>query len=57
MLIHSKDDIEFVTEFSCLSGHPVPIEIIYLHHIYNIYIRTITTLRRNLHCVYSATDM
>ena len=23
MLIHKKDDIEFVTEFSCLLGHPV----------------------------------
>ena len=23
MLIHEKDDIEFVTEFSCLLGHPV----------------------------------
>ena len=24
MLIHNKDDIEFVTEFPCLLGHPVP---------------------------------
>ena len=23
ILIHNKDDIEFVTEFSCLLGHPV----------------------------------
>ena len=23
MLIHTKDDIEFVTEFPCLLGHPV----------------------------------
>ena len=23
MLIHNKDDIEFVTEFPCLFGHPV----------------------------------
>ena len=23
MLIHKKDDIEFVTEFPCLLGHPV----------------------------------
>ena len=23
MLIHNKDDIEFVTEFSCFLGHPV----------------------------------
>ena len=23
MLIHNKDDIEFVTEFLCLLGHPV----------------------------------
>ena len=22
MLIHNKDDIEFVTEFPCLLGHP-----------------------------------
>ena len=24
MLIHNKDDIEFVTEFPCFLGHPVP---------------------------------
>ena len=23
MLIHAKDDIEFVTEFPCFLGHPV----------------------------------
>ena len=23
MLIHNKDDTEFVTEFPCLLGHPV----------------------------------
>ena len=23
MLIHKKDDIEFVTEFPCFLGHPV----------------------------------
>ena len=23
MLIHNKDDIEFVSEFPCLLGHPV----------------------------------
>ena len=23
MVIHNKDDIEFVTEFPCLLGHPV----------------------------------
>ena len=23
MLIHNKDDIEFVTEFTCFLGHPV----------------------------------
>ena len=23
MLIHNKDDIEFVTEFPCFFGHPV----------------------------------
>ena len=28
MLIHNKDDIEFVTEFPCFLGHPV-----YLHDI------------------------
>ena len=26
MLIHSKDDIKFVTEFPCLLGHHVPSE-------------------------------
>ena len=25
MLIHNKDDIEFVTEFPCFLGHPVSI--------------------------------
>ena len=24
MLIHNKDDIEFVIEFPCVLGHPVP---------------------------------
>ena len=24
MLIHNKDDIQFVTEFPCFLGHPVP---------------------------------
>jgi len=44
MLIHNKDDIEFVTEFPCFLGHPVQrtagLENImfkrYLLHIYNI---------------------
>ena len=26
MLIHNKDDIEFVTEFPCFLGHPVQTE-------------------------------
>ena len=26
MLIHNKDDIEFVTEFPCLLGHPVRVK-------------------------------
>ena len=26
MLIHNKDDIEFVTEFQCFLGHPVSFE-------------------------------
>ena len=34
MLIHNKDDIEFVTEFPCFLGHPVLLLIsIYLFHI------------------------
>ena len=28
MLIHNKDDIEFVTEFPCLLGHPVYFEVL-----------------------------
>ena len=24
MIIHNKNDIQFVTEFPCLLGHPVP---------------------------------
>ena len=27
MLILNKDDVEFVTEFPCLLGHPVPNEV------------------------------
>ena len=30
MIIHNKDDIEFVTEFPCFLGHPVYIYI-YTH--------------------------
>ena len=30
MLIHKKDDIEFVTEFLCLLGHPVQTAL-YIH--------------------------
>ena len=33
MLIHNKDDIEFVTEFPCLLGHPV-------HEMNQIKVRT-----------------
>ena len=28
MLTHNKEDIEFITEFPCLLGHPVCIRII-----------------------------
>ena len=28
MLIHNKDDIEFVTEFPCFLGHPVVIKLV-----------------------------
>ena len=28
MLIHNKDDIQFVTEFPCFLGHPVVKEVI-----------------------------
>jgi len=31
MLIHNKDDIEFVTEFPCFLGHPVYSFFEYLH--------------------------
>ena len=31
MLIHNKDDIEFVTEFPCFLGHPV--SLIYLDQL------------------------
>ena len=37
MLIHNKDDIELVTEFQCLLGHPVAV-CIYIYH--NEYINT-----------------
>ena len=26
MLIHNKDDIQFVTKFPCFLGHPVPLQ-------------------------------
>ena len=32
MLIHNKDDIEFVTEFPCFLGHPVA--LIFLWSLY-----------------------
>ena len=28
MLIHNKDYIEFVTEFPCFLGHPVPFRVL-----------------------------
>jgi len=28
MLIHNKDDIQFVTEFLCFLGHPVSEEVV-----------------------------
>ena len=35
MLIHNKDDIEFVTEFPCLLGHPIQsLNIICIGDIY-----------------------
>ena len=30
MLIHNKDDIQFVTEFPCFLGHPVDLQILIL---------------------------
>ena len=33
MLIHNKDDIEFVTEFPCLLGHPVHVERIHVTYL------------------------
>ena len=37
MLIHNKDDAEFVTEFPCLLGHPVDkyIDEIYIFYSQN----------------------
>ena len=32
MLIHNKDDIQFVTEFQCFLGHPV-VQSLLLHYI------------------------
>ena len=37
MLIHNKDDIEFVTEFPCFLGHPV-----YLYLLLTISISIVT---------------
>ena len=34
MLIHYKDDIQFVTEFPCLLGHPVYPRIYWTSEIY-----------------------
>ena len=44
MLIHNKDDIEFVTEFPCFLGHPVP----------SIYVTFVTVL--GVHTIFSTYD-
>ena len=33
MLIHNKDDIEFVTEFPCFLGHPVYYRFTSIRHM------------------------
>jgi len=40
MLIHNKDDIEFVTEFPCLLGHPVVYIYTLLVRFYPINVKT-----------------
>ena len=54
MLIHSKDDIQFVTEFPCFLGHPVVSDVppgendVKLCQIYtDIYAYTILYTNRN----------
>jgi len=39
MLIHNKDDIEFVAEFPCFLGHPVfaTLELFWGHIIFDSY--------------------
>jgi len=47
MLIHNKDDIEFVTEFPCLLGHPVYLYVALISSTcYSIYFG-ISALPRN----------
>jgi len=55
MLIHNKDDIQFVTEFPCFLGHPVVSDVplsretdVKLCQIYtNIYVYTILYKNRD----------
>ena len=38
MLIHNKDDIEFVTEFPCFLGHPVYKVVISVFRFWCLYV-------------------
>ena len=56
MLIHNKDDIQFVTEFPCFLGHPV-----YLKNIPQIDTglptkdETLQTTKQNFFCILLST--
>ena len=46
MLIHIKDDIEFVTEFPCLLGHPVFKTFKGILNLYFIYLSILPTFQQ-----------
>ena len=49
MLIHNKDDIEFVTEFPCFLGHPVCLSFgITLDTVLYQFLKTGRSIRTNL---------
>ena len=53
MLIHNKDDIEFVTEFPCLLGHPVDKQLQFNSNKMNeVKLATVTDNKCIVSCIY-----
>ena len=63
MLIHNKDDIEFVTEFPCLLGHPVQYKVKQLEFVESVqfiysllflyFQKTLWTTQYTVHSIHS----